>query len=230
MNRNIGTISTIAALLVGSSNVLAQTQALPDVIEVPSDNAGYVNVGGDALRTGLGECFKSGDFSDESVINACEGIDDEADAKAAEAEGEGDDAAATAEAAAPAPEPVAKEPIVTTATLGGEALFDSNSAELNSSSEQALAELVSELEKFQEISAIQVTGHTDATGDEGYNQTLSEERAAAVESFIKAAYPNVDVTSNGLGETSPVATNSTSEGRAQNRRVDVQVTAKSITE
>lgn len=231
MNRNIGTISTIAALLVGSSTALAQTEALPGDIEIPSGNLGYVNVGGSALKSGLGECFKLGGFSEDNQVNACEGIDDTAEAKDADADGaDGDAEEAAAETAAPAPEPVAKEPIVTTATLGGEALFDSNSAELNSASEQALAELVSQLEKFQEISSIQVTGHTDSTGDEDYNQSLSEQRAASVEAFIKAAYPNVEVTSNGMGESSPVATNSTSEGRAQNRRVEVQVTAKSITE
>lgn len=227
MNRDIGTISTIAALLLGSSIVVAQTQALPGTIEIPSGNTGYVNVGGEALRTGLGDCFKLSDFSEETQVDACEGIDSTADAAGDASDGDSESAE---EQAAPAPEPVAKEPIVTTATLGGEALFSSNSADLNPASEQALAELISQLEKFQEISAIQVTGHTDSAGDEAYNQDLSERRAAAVESFLKAAYPNVDVTSSGMGETSPVATNSNREGRALNRRVEVQVTAKSITE
>lgn len=227
MNKDIGKISTIAALLLGSSIAVAQIQALPGTIEIPSGNTGYVNVGGEALRTGLGECFKLDGFSEETQVNACEGIEETAEAKGDLA---GDDSESAEEAPAPAPEPVEKEPIVTTATLGGEALFASNSADLTPASEQALAELIAQLEKFQEISAIQVTGHTDSAGDEAYNQGLSERRAAAVESFLKAAYPNVDVSSSGLGETSPVATNSTREGRALNRRVEVQVTAKSITE
>jgi OOP family OmpA-OmpF porin len=101
---------------------------------------------------------------------------------------------------------------------------------LNQASEQALSDLISQLEKFQEISSIDVVGHTDSTGEASYNQALSERRAAAVEAFLAAAYPNVPVSSRGMGEDSPVATNSTREGRQLNRRVEVQVTAKSITE
>lgn len=221
MNRNIGTVSSIAALLLGSSVVLAEGVALDRTIEIPAGNGGYANSMGDAIKTGLGDCVKIGLYNDESQVDACAGIED-APEEVVEAE--------PAPEAAPAPEPVQKEPIVTTATLGGEALFDNNSDTLNASSEQAMAELVAELEKFQEITAIEVVGHTDANGEASYNQGLSERRAAAVETFLKAAYPNVEVTSSGMGEDSPVATNSTPEGRQLNRRVEVQVTAKSITE
>ncbi|NND92721.1 MAG: OmpA family protein [Granulosicoccus sp.] len=220
MNRNIGTVSSIAALLLGSSVVLAQGTALEGTIEIPAGNGGYANSGGNALKTGLGDCVKIGLYSDEQQVDACAGI--EPTPEVAEVE--------PAPEAAPAPEPVKKEPIVTTATLGGEALFDNNSAELTAASEQALADLVSQLEKFQEISSIEVVGHTDSTGEADYNQGLSERRAASVEAFLNAAYPNVQITSSGMGETSPVATNSTREGRQLNRRVEVQVTAKSITE
>ena len=132
--------------------------------------------------------------------------------------------------AAPAPEPVTKEPIVTTATLGGEALFENNSAELNAASQQALGDLATELGKFQEITSIDVIGHTDSSGEADYNQGLSERRAAAVEAYLASVYPNVQMSSSGMGENSPVATNSNREGRQMNRRVEVQVTAKSITE
>ncbi|MGQ7846495.1 OmpA family protein [Granulosicoccus sp. 3-233] len=221
MNRNIGTISSIAALLLGSSVVHAQGVALDGTIEIPAGNGGYANSMGDAIKTGLGDCVKIGLYNDEDQVDACAGIE-EAPEEVVEAE--------PAPEAAPAPEPVQKEPIVTTATLGGEALFDNNSDVLNASSEQAMADLVSQLEKFQEITSIEVVGHTDSNGEASYNQGLSERRAAAVEAFLKAAYPNVDVTSSGMGEDSPVATNSTPEGRQLNRRVEVQVTAKSITE
>ena len=222
MNTKIRTLSSIAALLMGSSVVYAQGVALPGTIEIPEGSDAYANSDGNAIRTGLNDCLRVGTFSEESQVNACEGIEEPVEVVAPEPEPEPEPA--------PAPEPVAKEPIVTTATLGGEALFDSNRSELNASSEQALADLISQLEKFQEISSIEVVGHTDSTGPEAYNQTLSEERAAAVEQFLKAAYPDVSITSRGLGESSPVATNSTSEGRQLNRRVEVQVTAKSITE
>ena len=220
MNNRISTLSSIAALLLGSSVVYAQGVALPGTIEIPENSDAYANSDGNAIRTGLNDCLRVGTFNEENQVNACEGIEEPVEVVEPEPEPE----------PAPAPEPVAKEPIVTTATLGGEALFDTNKSELNASSEQALADLISQLEKFQEITSIEVVGHTDSTGAESYNQTLSEERATAVEQFLNAAYPNVNITSRGLGETSPVATNSTREGRQLNRRVEVQVTAKSITE
>jgi len=221
MNRNIGTVGSIAALLLGSSVVFVHAQALEGTIEIPKGSTGYVNVGGNALRTGMGECLKLGGFSEENQVNACEGIEETAEAET--------EAAPEAEAA-PAPEPVKKEPIVTTATLGGEALFDNNSAVLNAASEQAISELVTELGTYQEITSIEVIGHTDSSGEADYNQGLSERRAAAVEAFLAAAFPDVQISSSGMGEDSPVATNSTREGRQLNRRVEVQVTAKSITE
>ncbi|ASJ76587.1 OmpA family protein [Granulosicoccus antarcticus] len=222
MNRNIGTVSSIAALLLGSSVVFADGVALDRTIEVPAgDDLGYVNGEGNAIKTGLNDCLQTGLHADGTQIDACEGIED-APEEVAEVP--------AAPEPAPAPEPVKKEPIVTTATLGGEALFDNNSDQLNSASEQAMADLVNQLEKFQEISAISVIGHTDATGEASYNQGLSERRAASVEAFLKAAYPDADVSSSGMGEDSPVATNSSREGRQLNRRVEVQVTAKSVTE
>lgn len=72
-----------------------------------------------------------------------------------------------------------------------------------------------------------VEGHTDSTGTEEYNQGLSERRAAAVRQVLIERF-NVSparVTSVGYGETRPVTSNATSEGRAQNRRVEGAMTA-----
>ena len=220
MNKNFSTVGSVAALLLGSSVVFAHDLSLDGKIEIPKDSSGYINVGGEALRTGDGHCLKLGGFSEENQVNACEGIEEPVAAPEV----------APAAAPAPAPEPVAKAPIVTTATLGGEALFDNDSADLNAASKQALSELVTELGTYQEITSIKVMGHTDSTGDADYNQALSERRAASVGAFLAAAYPDVQISSSGWGENSPVATNSTREGRHLNRRVEVQVTAKSITE
>ena len=220
MNLKISTISSIAALLMGSGIANAQTVALPGTIEIPAGSDAYPNAEGNAIRTGLGDCLKLNGFSEETQVNACEGIEEVVEEVAPEPE----------PAPAPAPEPVAKEPIVTTATLSGEALFDSNSADLNSASEEVLAELVSDLSSYQEISAIEVTGHTDSTGPEEYNQALSERRATSVQAYLQAAYPSADVTAVGMGESSPVSTNTSPIGRQANRRVDIQVTARSVTE
>ena len=210
-----------AVLLLGGGLALAHDVALPGVIEIPEGSSdAYVSAGGEAVRTGGGECLRLGGFSEENQVDACEGIEPVEEVVEAEPE----------PAPAPVPEPVVKEPIISTATLGGEALFDTNSAELVAASEQALATLLVQLDNFQEITDIEVVGHTDSRGAEDYNQTLSEERARSVQAFLQAAYPDVDITARGAGESNPVATNSTPEGRQLNRRVEIRVTAKSITD
>jgi len=201
MNTKIIAVSSVAALLLGSSTVFAHEKALD----------GAIAVEGDALNGIRG-------YSEENTNDACEGREAAAEEPTAEAE------------PAPKPEPKPAEPIVSIATLGGKALFATNSAELGGEGEQALADLLVQLEKFQEISVIYVTGHTDDRGSDAYNQALSERRAATVASFLQAAYPSVDITSQGMGESVPRETNSTAAGRSANRRVEVQVTAKSITQ
>lgn len=75
-----------------------------------------------------------------------------------------------------------------------------------------------------DIRRARVDGHTDAQGSEALNQKLSEQRAAEVASTLVAAgLPAAGVTARGLGETMPIASNQTPEGRAQNRRVAIVV-------
>src|SRR6195256_3894936 len=71
---------------------------------------------------------------------------------------------------------------------------------------------------------IEIAGHTDADGEDGFNQTLSEKRAQAVADFlVKAGLPASRFTAMGYGSTQPVAANDTDEGKAQNRRIDFMV-------
>jgi len=225
MNKSILTISSIAALLACSPLAFAHSPAADGDIDIEGDAAaGYVVVGGKALKTGDGECLKLGGFSEDNQVNACEGIADEEPVVEAEPEPEPEPAPA------PAPEPVAKEPIVTTSSLGGEALFDTGSSVLTPASEQALADLVVEMQSYQNITEIQVTGHTDSRGSDELNQRLSQERAESVANFLKTSFPAAAVSAVGAGSEDPIATNSTAEGRQLNRRVEVQVTAQSVTE
>jgi outer membrane protein OmpA-like peptidoglycan-associated protein len=70
-----------------------------------------------------------------------------------------------------------------------------------------------------------VEGHTDSTGSDDYNQALSERRAASVKAqIVGTGMAEPEVRAVGLGETQPVASNDTDEGRAQNRRVVIVVT------
>ena len=218
MKRTILPLAAVPLLGLGGA-VLAHDVALDGVIEVDGESAAaYVSAGGEAVRTGGGECLHLGAFSDANRIDACEGIVPVAAAPEPEP------------APAPPPEPVSPEPIVSTATLGGEALFDTDSAELVAASERALDGLLAELERYQEITDVEVVGHTDDRGPDAYNQALSERRAEAVRAFLAEAYPDVDIAARGEGESNPVATNSTPEGRQLNRRVEIRVTAQSITD
>jgi OOP family OmpA-OmpF porin len=71
---------------------------------------------------------------------------------------------------------------------------------------------------------IEIAGHTDADGEDAFNQTLSEKRAQAVTDYlVKAGLPANRFTATGYGSSQPVATNDTDEGKAQNRRIDFLV-------
>jgi OmpA-OmpF porin, OOP family len=71
---------------------------------------------------------------------------------------------------------------------------------------------------------IEIAGHTDADGEDGFNKTLSEKRAQAVMDYlVKAGLPANRFTPVGYGSTQPVASNDTDEGKAQNRRIDFVV-------
>jgi hypothetical protein len=74
-----------------------------------------------------------------------------------------------------------------------------------------------------------VEGHTDNIGSDEYNQKLSEERARAVREYlVSQRVADSNVTAKGYGKSEPVADNSTSQGRAQNRRVELVVSGAAI--
>jgi outer membrane protein OmpA-like peptidoglycan-associated protein len=71
---------------------------------------------------------------------------------------------------------------------------------------------------------VAVEGHTDAVGTDAYNQDLSERRARSVTEYLAGrGVPASQLSSQGFGETTPIATNDTSEGRALNRRVELRL-------
>lgn len=211
------TIALSACLSLVSLGVSAQA-ALDGNIDVSGN--GYIGVDGSVLKTGLGECLVSGDFSADNAINACEGIADD-----------------VAEAAAPAAEAVAKAPAaapaqqakVDTREFNEQTLFDTNSAQLSSSGQSVMNSLFGALAEYKGITGIMVTGHTDSRGSEEYNQALSERRAQAVAAAIGSKYPDARIDVKGMGEATPVASNDTAEGRQLNRRVEIDVTATRMT-
>jgi len=104
-------------------------------------------------------------------------------------------------------------------------LFDVDSYVLKPATQTNAKKLAVTLNKYDDTE-IHVLGHTDNTGTDEYNMTLSKKRAAAVEDYLI----DLDVAGSrlskiGLGETDPIATNETAEGRALNRRVEITIVA-----
>jgi len=127
-------------------------------------------------------------------------------------------------AKAPEPAPAPKE-VHEKISLSAKALFDFDKTIIKPEGAQTLTDLASRI-KGMMLNWIKLTGHTDSIGTDAYNQKLSDRRADAVRSYLVGQ--GVDggkITAKGMGESSPVAPNATKEGRAQNRRVDVEIDA-----
>lgn len=106
-------------------------------------------------------------------------------------------------------------------TLSGGVLFRSAKSALLPSAQVKLDQVASALLAVRARNII-VEGHTDSRGSESYNQGLSKRRADAVRDYLMArGYPADHIQAYGKGEGSPIADNASSEGRANNRRVEI---------
>ena len=125
--------------------------------------------------------------------------------------------------ATPAPTPVPVPVIPAKSTFASDALFDFDKSELKPEGKKALDELIGKIKSVDLQLAIAV-GHTDSVGSEAYNLALSTRRAESVKSYmVSQGLPANKITTVGKGESQPVASNDTAEGRAKNRRVDIEV-------
>jgi OOP family OmpA-OmpF porin len=132
-------------------------------------------------------------------------------------------AARPAPPAPPRPAPAPAAPVSEKVTFAADAFFDFNKSNLKPEAQAKLADLVDKTKGIA-LEVIIAVGHTDSVGDDAYNQKLSIARAEAVKKFLteKGVEKN-RVYTEGKGEKSPVADNKTNEGRAKNRRVEVEV-------
>ncbi|MDK9701091.1 MAG: OmpA family protein [bacterium] len=105
--------------------------------------------------------------------------------------------------------------------------FPSGTATVNQSMQKFLNRVVQAVQEVSSATFV-VEGHTDALGDNDTNKELSEQRAAAVASYLRTnlALPASRINSVGRGEDQPIADNNTREGRAQNRRIDILIQTK----
>ncbi|MEX2048807.1 MAG: OmpA family protein [Gemmatimonadota bacterium] len=104
-------------------------------------------------------------------------------------------------------------------------LFAVNQSTLQAAGQTNLRDLTTSLEEYEGTEVL-VVGHTDSTGEEAYNQSLSERRADAARTFlIGSGLDGSRVRAMGRGELEPIATNDTDAGRQQNRRVEIAIFA-----
>ncbi len=108
-----------------------------------------------------------------------------------------------------------------TLDMPGGVTFATNSADINANFYSVLDQVAATLGEFNQT-VIEVAGHTDSTGSRAYNMTLSERRAGSVVSYLSGrGIARERMIAVGAGPDHPVDTNDTSEGRAQNRRVEI---------
>ncbi len=121
----------------------------------------------------------------------------------------------------PIPEP---EPEVRSFTFQ-DVYFEFDSSEITDEGREKLMAIGDSLTMVDDA-VIEVHGHTDSTGPEEYNMGLSQRRAESVQSFLVENFSQLSAgqfTIRSFGETQPIATNDTREGRAQNRRVEIKL-------
>lgn len=127
--------------------------------------------------------------------------------------------------AEPAPAPVVAAPVPTSekVSYSADAFFDFDKAILKPAGKASLDELSAKLGDMN-LEVIIAVGHTDSIGTDAYNQKLSIRRAEAVKAYLKGkGIEENRIYTEGKGESQPKADNKTSDGRAQNRRVEIEV-------
>lgn len=131
------------------------------------------------------------------------------------------------EEAKPAPKPLVEPPPAPeakTITLEADTYFDFDKSNLKPEGKDTLNTLVRDMGDLNAVANIEAVGHTDSIGTDEYNQGLSERRAATVKDYlVDQGVPGDKIETQGMGESNPIATNQTREGRAKNRRVEITV-------
>ena len=118
--------------------------------------------------------------------------------------------------------PAAPSSVKQSITIQAEALFDFDKSVLKPAGKKSIDDAVAKMQRV-DVEMVIATGHTDSIGTDAYNQKLSERRATSVKEYmVSKGIPSAKITTLGKGETQPVATNKTKEGRAKNRRVDIE--------
>jgi OmpA-OmpF porin, OOP family len=173
------------------------------------------STGGAVWKNVAGECWRNPSWTPATAAAGCDG----AIAIAKPVVADTKPAIAAAPAAAPAP----VKPAATKVTYATSAFFDFGKAVLKPEGKAKLDDLSSKV-KDVNLEVVIAVGHTDSIGGDDYNQKLSIARSEAVKAYlVSKGIEKNRIYSEGKGEKNPLADNKTSDGRAKNRRVEVEV-------
>ena len=175
------------------------------------------NSSGDAWTNSTGLCWRDANWTPATAAKGCDGaIVAPAPAPAVVAP----------KAEAPAPKPAApapKAPAASKVTYAADAFFDFDKSVLKPAGKAKLDDLVGKVKGIN-LEVIIAVGHTDSVGSDAYNQKLSVRRAESVKAYlVSKGIEKNRIYTEGKGEKQPVADNKTKEGRAKNRRVEIEV-------
>lgn len=210
--KKLNTIATLFASAILASAAGAQT----------IDN--WKNASGDLVwKNGTNElCWRDASWTPATAAAGCDGaivVKPVVVAPVAEAPVAPAAAPAAAAPSAPAAAPAAASKV----TYAADAFFDFDKAVLKAEGKAKLDDLVGKVKGIN-LEVIIAVGHTDSTGADGYNQKLSVKRSEAVKAYlVSKGIEKNRVYTEGKGEAQPVADNKTKEGRAKNRRVEIEV-------
>ena len=184
---------------------------------------------GDAWKNSAGQCWRDSSWTPATAAVGCDGAIVAAPAPVV-APAPAPAPAPAAPQAAPAPAPVVvapapapQPPAATKVTYAADAFFDFDKSVLKAEGKAKLDDLVGKVKGIN-LEVIIAVGHTDSVGTDAYNQKLSVKRSEAVKAYlVSKGIEKNRVYTEGKGEKQPVADNKTKEGRAKNRRVEIEV-------
>ncbi len=182
---------------------------------------------GTVWKNGTSElCWRDAFWTPATAAAGCDGAIVAAKAAPAPAAAEAPAApaaTAAAPAAAPAPAPAPAPVAAAKVTYAADAFFDFDKAVLKAEGKAKLDDLVGKVKDIN-LEVIIAVGHTDSVGSDAYNQKLSVKRSEAVKAYlVSKGIEKNRVYTEGKGEKQPVADNKTADGRAKNRRVEIEV-------
>ena len=178
----------------------------------------WVNAGGQPWKNSVGQCWRNANWTPATALPDCDGALKPVQPRV-------NVVIPVTPQVEPAKEtPRAQEQKIAKLTYSTDTLFDFDKSVLKPEGRQMLDGLVGKINKEFNLEVVIAVGHTDWIGTDAYNLKLGQRRAEAVKAYlVSRGIEKSRVYTDSKGEKQPVATNKTAAGRAQNRRVEIEV-------